>query len=140
MINLQKKISTLMAEKNLSAADIERKTGLNRNTVYSILAGNSKNPSAHNLQLIAKSLDVSLESILIDEEEIKIGTLTFEQMKVFDTATNSTVNLAIKKEVNLSLSDLLSIIKEVYQYTLKADLPKVDDRFVDWLIDKHHKS
>jgi len=140
MVNLQKKISALMTEKRISATDIEKETGLNKNTVYSIIAGNSKNPSAHNLQLIAKSLDVSLESILIDDEEIQVGTLTFQQMQVFAEATSNTVNLVIKRELNFTFSDLLSIIKEVYQYALKANPPTIDDRFVDWLIDKRHKS
>ncbi|HJD64513.1 MAG TPA: helix-turn-helix domain-containing protein, partial [Rickettsia endosymbiont of Sericostoma sp.] len=39
---------------------MEKKTGISRNTVYSILYGSSKNPSATNLQLIAKALDVNL--------------------------------------------------------------------------------
>ena len=67
MASLQVKISELMAQKKINAIDIEKETGLNRNTVYSIIAGNSKNPSAHNLQLIAQALGVTLESILIDD-------------------------------------------------------------------------
>ena len=56
MTKLRNKIRALMAQKDISAVKIEKTTGLNRNTVYSIIAGNSKTPSAQNLQLIAKAL------------------------------------------------------------------------------------
>ena len=137
MASLQVKISELMAQKKINAIYIEKETGLNRNTVYSIIAGNSKNPSAHNLQLIAQALGVTLESILIDEEEIQISSLSDEQMKAFAEATSSTINIIISRGLNFPLNKLISIIKEVYQYALKANPPSVDDRFVDWLLDKY---
>lgn len=137
MTNLQAKISELMSQKNINAADIERKTGLNKNTVYSIIAGNSKNPSAHNLQLIAQALGVTLESILIDEKDFLFNSLTEAQMKIFVDATGITVNTIIANNLNFSLDKLISIIKEVYQYAIKTNPPSVDNRFVDWLIDKY---
>ena len=137
MANLQTKISELMTQKKINAIDIEKATGLNRNTVYSIIAGNSKNPSAYNLQLIATALGVTLESILIGEEEMQINSLSDQQMKTFADATNATINIIIEKELNFPLCKLLSIIKEVYQYALKTNPPYVDNKFVDWLLDKH---
>lgn len=137
MTNIQVKISELMTRKKINAIDIEKETGLNRNTVYSIIAGNSKNPSAYNLLLIAKSLGVTLESILIDGEEIEITSLSNQQMIAFAEATSTTVNVIIARELNLPLTKLITIIKEVYQYALKADPPSVDSRFVDWLLDKY---
>jgi transcriptional regulator with XRE-family HTH domain len=140
MSSLQQRIQDLMTQKNMGATDIERKTGLNRNTIYGIVAGNSKNPSAYNLQLIAKALDVSLESMLVDEEEIKLDILNHAQMKAFCEATSSTINIIIEKNLNFSLDKLISLIKEVYQYSIKIDPPTIDDRFIHWMIDKHTKS
>ena len=136
MASLQTKISELMTHKKINAIDIEKATGINRNTVYSIIAGNSKNPSAYNLQLIATALGVTLESILIDEEEMQINSLSDQQMKAFADSTNATINIIIEKELNFPLCKLLSIIKEVYQYALKTNPPYVDNKFVDWLLDK----
>lgn len=139
MSNIVKRISDLMAQKEINPVEIERKSGLSRNTVYSILAGNSKNPSAANLHLIAKALGVTLESILIDEGEIQISSLSEEQMQAFADTTNSTINVIVSKKMVFSLDELISIIKEVYQYTLKSTPPSVDNRFIDWLLDKHQK-
>jgi len=137
MANLQAKLSQLMTEKKITAVDIERETGLNRNTVYSIIAGNSKNPSAHNLQLIAKALNVNLESILIDYEDANLDSLSPQQMQAFVEATNTTVSIIIEKELNFSLNKIITLIKEVYQYSIKVDPPCIDTRFIHWIIDKH---
>lgn len=137
MSRLQTKLNDLMAQKKISAVDIEKKTGINRNTIYNILSGSSKNPSASNLQLITQALDISLDSLLVDEEELHVNLLSHEQMRAFADATNATINMVIKKDLNFSLNKLLSMIKEIYQYTIKTHPPKIDKKFIDWLIDKH---
>ncbi len=141
MTNLQNKIRELMAQKDINAVKIEKNTGLNRNTVYSILAGNSKTPSAQNLQLIAKALGVSLEFLLLDVEKIMTDNLTAEQIKIFCDATNSITTSIIEKKINISLEKLVALIKEVYQYSIEtqAESPHIDDKFLRWTIDKYHK-
>jgi len=139
MANLQTKISQLMTEKKISAIDIEKGTGLNRNTVYSIVAGTSKNPTAHNLQLIAKALDVNLESILLDDEDMQFDSLSHQQMQAFADAASAMIAIIIEKNGNFSLNKLISLIKEVYQYSIKIDPPSIDDRFIHWIVDKHNK-
>ncbi|WP_341756974.1 MULTISPECIES: helix-turn-helix domain-containing protein [unclassified Candidatus Tisiphia] len=136
MANLQTKLSSLMTQKNMNAVDIEKKTGLSRNTVYSILYGSSKNPSANNLQLIAKALDISLEALVVNSE-INFEVLTVDQMKIFSKATSSTINMLIEKNLNFSFINLTALINEVYEYALKKQ--SVDSTFIDWMIDKYHK-
>jgi transcriptional regulator with XRE-family HTH domain len=136
MANLQARLNSLMAQKNINAIDIERKTGLSRNTVYSILYGSSKNPSANNLQLIAKALDINLEALVIDNE-INLEILTVDQIKIFSKATSATINILIERNLSFSLRNLTTLIKEVYEYALKKQ--SVDNIFIDWIIDKYHK-
>ncbi|WP_342271064.1 helix-turn-helix transcriptional regulator [Candidatus Tisiphia endosymbiont of Parasteatoda lunata] len=136
MANLQARLNSLMAQKNINAIDIERKTGLSRNTVYSILYGSSKNPSANNLQLIAKALDINLEALVIDNE-INLEILTVDQIKIFSKATSATINILIERNLSFSLRNLTTLIKEVYEYALKKQF--VDNTFIDWIIDKYHK-
>lgn len=137
MAQLQTKLSELMAEKKIRPIDIEKSTGLNRNTVYSIVSGSSKSPSVHNLQLIAKALNVSLESILIGGGDFKLDSLSSEQMIVFAKATDATIKIMVEKDLNVSLDKLISLIKEVYQYSIKIDPPTIDERFIHWVIDKY---
>ncbi|WP_425360418.1 helix-turn-helix domain-containing protein [Candidatus Tisiphia endosymbiont of Ceraclea dissimilis] len=136
MVNLQTKLNSLMIQKNINAVEIEKKTGISRNTVYSILYGSSKNPSASNLQLIAKALDVNLEALIVDSE-INLEVLTVEQIKIFSKATSITINMLIEKNLNFSFTNLTALIKEIYEYALKKQ--SVDSTFVDWMIEKYHK-
>lgn len=138
MTQLHKKINQLMAEKNLTATDIQKITGLNRNTVYSIVAGNSKNPSAHNLQLIAKALDINLETILMDSSIHNIELLNVQQLNTYQDAAKYTIDQIIVNKVKISMDKLLDLIMEVYQYSVKSTPPCIDKKFIKWLIDKQN--
>jgi len=137
MTNVQGKINELMTQKKITVLDIERSTGINRNTIYSILSGTSKNPSASNLQLLAKALGVSLQDILMDEAEIGNDRLNRDRMEAFRDVTAATINIIIKKNKEMPLDKIISLIKEVYQYSIKLDPPSIDNRFIDWLVDKN---
>ena len=137
MTNVQGKINELMTQKKITVLDIEKSTGINRNTIYSILAGTSKNPSASNLQLIAKALGVSLQDILVDEAELGSDRLNRDQMETFRDVTAATINIIIKKNKEMPLDKIVSLIKEIYLYSIKLDPPSIDNRFIDWLVDKN---
>jgi transcriptional regulator with XRE-family HTH domain len=137
MANLQLRLSELMSRKNITPTEIEKKTGLNKNTITSILTGASKNPSANTLRSIATSLDVSLEFLLSDNN-INIDALTTEQLQLFSEVTTATVNFIIEEKINFSFSKLMAVIKEVYDYTLKKQ--SIDKIFIDWTVGKHVKS
>ena len=139
MVILQLKLSELMTQKNVTITDIEKTTGLNKNTINSILTGASKNPTANTLRAIAKALDVSLEFILSDEE-MNIEGLNKDQMRIFSEATASTINIIIDKDLRFTIDKINTLIKEIYQYSVKINPPYIDERFINWIVDKHNKS
>jgi transcriptional regulator with XRE-family HTH domain len=139
MANLQLKLSEIMTQKKMTLLDIEKTTGLNKNTINSILTGTSKNPSANTLRSIAKALDVSLESILSDDE-MNVDSLTEAQMRVFSKVTDATINVVIEKNLNFTIDKLNMLIKEIYYYSTKSSPPNIDDKFIHWIVDKHNKS
>jgi transcriptional regulator with XRE-family HTH domain len=138
MANIQLKLNELMTQKNVTISDIEKASGINKNTINSILTGASKNPSANTLRSIAKALDVSLESILSDDE-MNIEGLTKDQMKVFSEVTNATINIIIDKDLSFSIDKLNALIKEIYQYSVKINPTYIDGRFINWIVDKYNK-
>ena len=114
-IILKDRLRELMSRKKINAAEIERRTGLNRNTIYSILGGHSKRPSMHNLQLLAKALDINLEVLTGNkEEDANLEILTANQVKIFADITNMVAQTIIEQNVNLSVSKLTTLIKESY--------------------------
>jgi len=139
MANLQLKLSELMNQKNVTISDIEKTTGLNKNTINSILTGASKNPTANTLRAITKALDVSLEFILSDEE-MNIDALNKDQMKIFSEVTSATIDIIIDKDLSFTINKLNTLVKEIYQYSVKINPPYIDERFINWIVDKHNKS
>ena len=109
MVNLQIRLFELMTHKNMSMADIEKSTGLNKNTLNSILSGMSKNPTANTLKSIAKALDVSLEDILSDKK-LDFETLTKDQMRIFSEVTKETIDTIIEKDIIFTLDKICALI------------------------------
>jgi len=135
---LQVRINELMNEKKINAVDIEKATGLKRNTVYSITSGTSKSPSVHNLQLIAKALNVSMETLMLDGGgAVSEALLTNEQMHAFGDSAKAVAGAAVSKGYSFNMDKFIFLIKEAYQYSIKISPPAVDERFIHWLLDKH---
>ena len=133
--NISKKIRELMTSKKISITDMYKSTGLNRNTIYGIVSGSSSNPTAHNLQLIAAALDVSLDSLIMNKDNFTFEVLSQKQMQAFSDATVKTIKIIIEREtMSYHLESLLEIIKKVYQYSIQTDPPIIEERFINWLI------
>ena len=54
-------LQQLIDEKDITPAEIERRCGVKRRTIYEILSGRSKSPSFINAKKIADALDVPLQ-------------------------------------------------------------------------------
>lgn len=136
MTSLQEKINNLMSQKNMSAIDIERETGLNKNTIYSITSGASKNPSANTLRLLAKAFDIRLEDLISLDKTSQSGhQLSKEEMLTFSEATSTAIEALIQRKRKVSMSILQSIINDSYKYALEVRPPSVDIRYLNHILD-----
>ncbi|HJD59297.1 MAG TPA: helix-turn-helix transcriptional regulator [Rickettsia endosymbiont of Omalisus fontisbellaquei] len=137
MTNLKTKINKIMTQRKISATDIEKATGLSRNTVTSILNGNSKNPGILTIQQLAKALNVKVESLISDEKEIQLDILEPDQIKLFAEVTTLIANIILEKNIRLSMHKISSIIQEVYDCAFKGKSLEVQKHFAEYLIDNH---
>jgi predicted transcriptional regulator len=64
-------LQQLIDEKNVNPAEIERRCGVKRRTIYEVLSGRSKSPSFHNAKKIADALGVPLQYFadMVDEDD-----------------------------------------------------------------------
>lgn len=142
MASLHAKINQLMEKQKKTAVDISKATGLNKNTIYSIVQGDTVSPTAHTLHLIAQALGVSLDSILIDDldiEELEAKLekpLTSNEMKTYAESAALTINAVLTRNINLPLHKLTSLIKKVFKEALKEDPPIIYTRFIEYQLDK----
>ncbi|MDX1916433.1 MAG: helix-turn-helix transcriptional regulator [Rickettsiaceae bacterium] len=139
MSSFQMKLSELMTQKNITAPEIERKTGLSKNTITSILNGTSLNPTANTLKAIARGLDVSLDYFLSFDTELTYKSLTKDQMSAWSQSTSHTINMIIERDLSFTFEKLQEIIREVYNYAIRVEPPIVDSRFIQYILDRHSK-
>ena len=71
---------------------------------------------------------------------MNIDGLNKDQMKIFSEVTSATIDIIINKDLKFMIDKLHVLIKEIYQYSVKINPPFIDERFINWIVDKHNKS
>lgn len=131
---IQENIKRQLQAKNMTAAELERRTGI-PHAVVNILHGRSKNPSIKTAQAIAKELGCSVEELLSDE------TTPRKNESAWNPGLYSAVFNAVYKEM-LSLNlrptpeQVGDWLTEVYKYTMGSKEQEVDLRFVQWTLQR----
>ena len=138
MLTLRKNLSNLLEQKNISIASLERKTGLNRSSINNVLTGASRHPSVKTLQIIAKALDISVESMM-ENNDANFEILNEIQLKAFLQSSSVAVHKLIEKDSKITIDQLIDIVREIYSYSIRQSPASIDNNFVDWLIDKKVK-
>lgn len=139
---MQANIKKQLAEKNMTAAELERRTGI-PHAVINILHGRSKNPSIRTAQAIAKELGCSVEELL--QETPGIIEIAQQQEQPWDAelykqVANIVCECIEKSQLKPAAMLVSKAITEVYIYTLGGPQKIVDRRFVQWLINRNLKT
>lgn len=133
---IQTNIKKQLAKKNMSAAELERRTGI-PHAVVNILHGRSKNPSLRTAQAIAKELGCSVEELLNEHPEV-----TAEAMpnawngELYQAAANAVCNEIARLKLQPSPHAVAECITEVYVYAQGSPTQMVDQRFAAWIVNK----
>ena len=140
---LKKNLEHLIKENNTDAYSIEKKAGLKKNNLYHILTGQSKKPSAELLQSLAETLGVSVGDLLKKDLQVhSILKLNNGNLKLMSDVTNSVTQELININLQVSISELFDIFKEVFDYSLSEDSSQTeaDKRFIKWIIKEKYQN
>ena len=135
MINtLQQNIKRQLQAKNMTAAGLERRTGI-PHAVINILHGRSKNPSIKTAQAIAKELGCTVEELIAEEGAAQTPITTWRP-EIY-TAALVALNAGIA-QMNLQPKPEMvgKWLTEIYNYTIGSPRTEVDQRFVLWLLSR----
>lgn len=130
---MQENIKKKLHAKNMTAAELERRTGI-PHAVVNILHGRSKNPSIRTAQAIAKELGCSVEELL-SENNVDLGSAQWNQ-ELYTQAFNvlcAQIQISNKKPTPELMGQWLS---DIYNYAIGSENLQVDTRFVRWLLDR----
>lgn len=146
-MNVSNTIRKKLNEHNLSVAELERRAGLKGSAVRNILRGHSKKPNFQILQAIATVFGCEVNDLLDAENEVensekldkklkKKELLTLEDPKLFLQVGETVIASLQPKHKDITLDQLLKIIKESYAYSIKQEPKEANVRFIEWMIDK----
>ena len=136
MTILQANIKKQLNEKNMTAAELERRTGI-PHAVINILHGRSKNPSIRTAQAIAKELGCSVEDLINESQNVQQNIPTGNwQPEIYKQAFTAVYACILEQNIQPEITQLSACINEVYLYTLGGQVTTVDNRFVQWLVNK----
>jgi transcriptional regulator with XRE-family HTH domain len=149
---LQKNLRDRLTEKGISVHALEKRSGVKPSSIQNILQGKSKKPSADLLLAIAHELGCTVENLLQTDlssppetallHKIDASRPIFSLKKeawvphLYVEALKKIQALLENKKLTPSKEVFLSLVEEVYTYSLKGNPPSVDERFAEWLISK----
>jgi transcriptional regulator with XRE-family HTH domain len=134
---IQANIKKQLYAKNMTAAELERRTGI-PHAVINILHGRSKNPSIRTAQAIAKELGCSVEDLLNETGAKPVADLknsTWDH-ELYQQAFNAVYNCILRHSLKPDPKQVSECITEVYLYAIGSKTNSIDERFVQWLIEK----
>jgi len=112
---LQKNLYKFIKERNIQITELERKSDLKKNSVYNIIKGISKKPSAEILQTIADTLGVTIKDLY--DPAIKVNDyLNKHDYSLLEKTFPKIINTI--NELNLVVSELefTQVLSEVFRY------------------------
>lgn len=138
-------IKRRMIAKSLNIQSLEKKAGLKISAVRNILNGTSKKPNVFTLYAIAEALDCSILDLLGSGLSPNAPTSFNEgpnASKKWDADLFAQIVNVVRKAYEerngtLSSDKALSMIQEIYYYSLNKNEPQVDQNFSQWIIDKN---
>lgn len=132
---LQENIKRHLQEQNMSAAELERRTGI-PHAVVNILHGRSKNPSLKTAQAIAKELGCTVEELLSDETSRPDTTQNTWNQKLYIDVFTTVCDCIGRLKLQPNPTQVANWLTEIYNYSIGTQNKQVDSRFAQWLIER----
>ena len=132
---IKNNIQRLLKERSWKVADLEHKLG--HRPVKNILSGGSKNPTIEVLKQIAQAFHVEIQDLLIEQEDI----LSVNFPLLFDTYNTVIKEIEpLSRTITFTHNNVLMLVKETYEHSLKLKLGYADVNWVRWLIQQHYNA
>ena len=132
---LQRNLEKLIRDKNYHITELERKIGAKKNSVYNILSGASKKPSAELLQSIADSFGITVKD-LYSTETYDPYFLTEADMLLMQNISSEIKKELLRSSVKATWVDFANLLKESFDYSIISPEKQLDEKFIKWLIQK----
>lgn len=135
---LKKNIELLMEQYGFDIVSLEKKAGLRKNAVYNIVKDKSKEPAVALVQSIADVFDLTVKDLLTPAE--LHSTLTSRDLDLLANATRSVCNELKAENITIKFNQIISLVKEAYDYSYDHPTSAADAKFIKWTIKNKYKT
>jgi transcriptional regulator with XRE-family HTH domain len=131
---IKNNINRLLKERDWRVGHLEKKLGSTR-AVTNILRGRSKNPTIDVLYSIAKAFNVEIQELIVEPTSLPSVNISLFS----DTCSKVIKEIQeLPEGLNISHNNLLSLIKESYEYSKKLNIEQADTNFIKWIISQYY--
>ena len=130
---LQKNLYKFIKERNIQITELERKAELKKNSVYNIVKGISRKPSAEILQTIADTLGVSIKDLY--SPNIKVNDyLGQDDYILFQKILPEIIKTIKKLNLVVSETEFSQTLNEVFNYYRPTPDESIDNKIIAWIL------
>lgn len=130
---LQKNLYKFIKERNIQITELERKAELKKNSVYNIIKGISRKPSAEILQTIADTLGVSIKDLY--NPIIKVNDyLGQDDYILFQKILPEIIKTIKKLNLVVSETEFSQTLNEVFNYYRHTPDESIDNKIIEWIL------
>lgn len=131
---LKDNIETLIEKNDYRVSKVEELAGLKHGNISNILSGRSKKPSAEILLSIAKVFGVTVEDLFQNKEINSAKHLSSNEISLFLDIVMYLSNKIEPLNVKIYYQDLISMITEIFEYSVENKDYELDTKFIDWYV------
>jgi transcriptional regulator with XRE-family HTH domain len=132
LAGLQKNLYKLLFDNNMNVAELERRAGLNKNNVYYVLTGKTRNPSAHILQSVADVFNTTVKD-LYESENINMNS-SHHSLDLLSAVCLSVIKQIKLANYDFEIDEITAAIKDVYDYSKYNSLRFPDVNYTKWIL------
>jgi transcriptional regulator with XRE-family HTH domain len=137
--SVRKIINNALKKKHLTIADVEKRSGLSRSSLYNFLCGRVREPRLDVILAAAKTLELEPAEIFDlakqnFDKKIESNSNNCDLALLLE-CSQGVIEALIKRDRTASPDKIFAIIQKVYEYSKKYSGQKLDAAFVEWSID-----
>lgn len=131
---LKDNIESLIEQRNYKVSKVEDLAGLKPGNISNILSGRSKKPSAEILLSIAKVFGVTVEDLFQNKDIHSASHLSSKEISLLLDIVGYLSNNIKALEIKIYYKDFISVINDIFEYSIENQDYELDKKFIDWYI------
>lgn len=132
--NLKSQIEIRRKNKNLTIKDLEAQSGLSPGSILNVLIGRVQSPKIDTVVKLANFFDCSIDELVLSEAEQKGFNIDVKNPALFKESFSLCFELFDKENIQVIPRALLSMVIQVYEYSLENNLNLADKGFATGLL------